>query len=718
MKNKILSLLVSMTGAFGFSLVLYYFFLLPYDYSFPLPWVFHLLLLAGLLFVQKTWKIGRWVFLAVLLLASLMLLHQGFRAYALEIILKGEEIFQQIYRWSVYPSGNPPAFFLRSWSVISVFVSFVFYHLFPAPFAALTFLALPLFLNFSIDAKEWTGMLFAGFVILIPLFGVQKARRQRAWSFSPLLLLVVLGVFLGLQIWTSEDLFSTKISDFFNEDRQTVKISPLGDFSLSTFGLYEGDAQLSGKPVQDNTPYLSISSTDFPTYLGIRKYEHFDSVRARWFSEVQEEIPFDEINEEFPLARVFPTPDEELAEHVTLTYQFLLRGPSQLFHGGAPREITSTGEDHFAYTPSGEVFRSGSDLETAYSVTGWYWNKESLDEKMEELSDIPSVLEESISERLDLLAQGRTGVEALLFFRDYFASHFTYNESSRYPMSERDFIGWFLHNQEGFCVHFATAMTMIASEYGFPSRYVEGFVLPTDRTILGTYEAHAWSEIYLVDIGWVPFDATPASYQEILFTRGAVEETVYPQDSWEEEVLPEPKLPEQMPQDDAPIDLAEPSEMDAEEKRVESSWKPGTLLLLLALLYLLSRWIVHQLRHHRRWLSFQRKKDSRKLVRKVLKEMHRLLQLAGVPPQKPWNVSSWMHTKLYPHLRTSTDIFQPSLRAIERSLYGEEDASIEEVDALLSYYQRLEIKTRRETPLWKWFFLRFFLPGFFVDRLL
>lgn len=101
----------------------------------------------------------------------------------------------------------------------------------------------------------------------------------------------------------------------------------------------------------------------------------------------------------------------------------------------------------------------------------------------------------------------------------------TYTLSPGKTPSDRDFVSYFLtENHKGYCVHFATSGVMLARMAGIPARYAEGYVVcPEDfsnKTKLkdGSYEiklkdnrAHAWAEIYLEGVGWVPFEFTPSA---------------------------------------------------------------------------------------------------------------------------------------------------------------------------------------------------------------
>jgi len=73
----------------------------------------------------------------------------------------------------------------------------------------------------------------------------------------------------------------------------------------------------------------------------------------------------------------------------------------------------------------------------------------------------------------------------------------------------------FLNSKQGFCVQYATALAMMVRTAHFPARVAFGFtrgVGPQNGTYkLTNLNLHAWTEVFFPGIGWVPFDATPAS---------------------------------------------------------------------------------------------------------------------------------------------------------------------------------------------------------------
>ncbi|MFC5928575.1 transglutaminase TgpA family protein [Cryobacterium melibiosiphilum] len=77
-------------------------------------------------------------------------------------------------------------------------------------------------------------------------------------------------------------------------------------------------------------------------------------------------------------------------------------------------------------------------------------------------------------------------------------------------------VGTFLEAKSGYCVHFSSAMAVMARALGIPARISIGY-LPGTRTFdqgietfeVDSHDLHAWPELYFVGVGWVPFEPTP-----------------------------------------------------------------------------------------------------------------------------------------------------------------------------------------------------------------
>ncbi len=96
------------------------------------------------------------------------------------------------------------------------------------------------------------------------------------------------------------------------------------------------------------------------------------------------------------------------------------------------------------------------------------------------------------------------------------------------PVPEgEDYTEYFLLQQKkGFCVHYATAGTLILRILWVPARYVSGYVVfPEDfkenpdgtfTAVVKDWRSHAWTEVFQTDTGFYPLEMTPPSYLNIL----------------------------------------------------------------------------------------------------------------------------------------------------------------------------------------------------------
>lgn len=99
----------------------------------------------------------------------------------------------------------------------------------------------------------------------------------------------------------------------------------------------------------------------------------------------------------------------------------------------------------------------------------------------------------------------------------YVKSSATYTTSPPHQPIERDFAEYFLtEGKQGYCVHFATATVAMLRALGIPARYAEGFTVSAanfgsgNTATVPMSRAHAWAEVWDVNLGWVPIESTPS----------------------------------------------------------------------------------------------------------------------------------------------------------------------------------------------------------------
>ncbi|MDO5628553.1 MAG: DUF3488 and transglutaminase-like domain-containing protein [Mobilicoccus sp.] len=182
---------------------------------------------------------------------------------------------------------------------------------------------------------------------------------------------------------------------------------------------------------------------------------------------------------------------------------------------------------------------------------------------------------------------------------------FTY--SLTLPEGGGDPIDDFLTDRVGYCVQFSTVMVLMAREEGIPARMVTGFlpgVPDGDERVVRARDAHAWPELYLEELGWVRYEATPAVRAGVAPRYGPAPEVP---EATGTDVEPEPVSPQEQasPRVDRGIDPdqdAAGTTPDAAEDEGAVAWPllGVMLLVLLAGLAVAALLLAPAIRHRRR----------------------------------------------------------------------------------------------------------------------
>ncbi|MFP7759864.1 transglutaminaseTgpA domain-containing protein [Marisediminicola sp. LYQ85] len=139
--------------------------------------------------------------------------------------------------------------------------------------------------------------------------------------------------------------------------------------------------------------------------------------------------------------------------------------------------------------------------------------------------ELPDDLPEVIGETARTVAGDDGAYTSAIRLQEFFRSgDFDYSETAPvdngYDGTGMEVIATFLEARSGYCVHFSSAMAVMARELGIPARVVVGFLPGSTGEEPGifevsTHDLHAWPELYFDGIGWVQFEPTPG--------RGALE---------------------------------------------------------------------------------------------------------------------------------------------------------------------------------------------------
>jgi transglutaminase-like putative cysteine protease len=127
-----------------------------------------------------------------------------------------------------------------------------------------------------------------------------------------------------------------------------------------------------------------------------------------------------------------------------------------------------------------------------------------IDKKIAEYSSATSA---DSTAYYDAVAAYATGEAVTEFLQENYVYSLTAENDSENPV-----MSFLTETKSGHCSLYASAMTLIMRELGFPARYCTGFVVNPAGTeghvTLRARNLHAWCEVYLGELGWVTFDPT------------------------------------------------------------------------------------------------------------------------------------------------------------------------------------------------------------------
>lgn len=144
---------------------------------------------------------------------------------------------------------------------------------------------------------------------------------------------------------------------------------------------------------------------------------------------------------------------------------------------------------------------------------------------------------------------------------DFLATFCQYDPNTPAAPEGVDPVLYFLEeSRRGYCMHYASAVTLMLRTMGIPARYVSGFTVESDprrQVTVSDRAAHAWVEVWLDGFGWYPVDVTPPAALEFAQQGEAASDDPSVETP---EPTPEPTLPP--PPTDAPDSSAAPDSKD------------------------------------------------------------------------------------------------------------------------------------------------------------
>lgn len=205
-----------------------------------------------------------------------------------------------------------------------------------------------------------------------------------------------------------------------------------------------------------------------------------------------------------------------------------------LYTPSRTEKVTAAGDVNLYYNNLGEVFAARKlRTDDVYSFTYYAFDGSEADLRdavnaaengddpayaavLAMNRDVPGGIDAGLYALVSsLIADKSCAYDRAMAICNYLKTNGTYTLTPSYPPENRDFVSYFvLEDLRGYCLYYASAMTLMARMAGLPARYVEGYLCPAGEdgtaTLTGR-DAHAWCEVYMKGFGWVTFDATAST---------------------------------------------------------------------------------------------------------------------------------------------------------------------------------------------------------------
>ncbi len=371
---------------------------------------------------------------------------------------------------------------------------------------------------------------FAGFAL--------QLSRQRRFTIAalPFVVLLVIAAFL---LTPKAPPTSKPLQEMAESIRTAIEdrllyTSQRTSFSLKTEGFQPLDTRLGGKPNPSDAEVMRVETREkvllrgktYDFYTGVSWEDSLSSKRYLYNSIYNKDLRTDLLAMNRPL---FAVP-EQMERNVTI--HFLKNGTTTLFAPAYTRELRMLGQRMVLYfNTAGELFLTRDTLAgDSYSLSylplhAGHEQTARLVASCAGMTDpyydiiagqyltLPGHIQQEVYDiAFDAVEDNAAPYEKALQLQSYLQRNYAYSLDVETPPENVDFTAYFLLGEKkGYCTYFATAMTVLCRINGIPARYVTGYLADPDESgtaLVQGKHAHAWTEIYLNGLGWLPIDAT------------------------------------------------------------------------------------------------------------------------------------------------------------------------------------------------------------------
>ena len=426
-------------------------------------------------------------------------------------------------------------------AVLAAIISFLLTYRAAGAYPAMTVLLLALLLLWLGNRAALLGWLLPSVAAVMTLLALSNHESLTVRRVLPMMLAAVVAAFLVLPtggvtvgpLKEAADTLRQKIYDyfFFTEPRDV--------FTLAAEGYYpQGQSQLGGPADPTDHPVMQVTTTRRTYLRGAIKNEYtgrawLDTTGGRrylWTGLRWQSVRSDTFDMALPSGVLGS--ESSLIKTTTVSVRMVTDSMSSLFVPQRVRQL-SPGGDLVPY------FNVGSEVFVTRNLQpGDTWTVQAplvlagdagldilvnacaqTDDPAYEVirrtyTALPEHLQQELYDLARRAVEGSTSpYQMALSLQNYLSRSYRYTLDVEPQPAELDFVtNFLLQTREGYCTHFASAMTVLCRMVGLPARYVEGYVAEPDGTgyaLVTGMDGHAWTEVYFPGFGWLTFDATP-----------------------------------------------------------------------------------------------------------------------------------------------------------------------------------------------------------------
>lgn len=669
-----------------------------------------------------------------------------------------------------------------SLSFISVLTNWIL----PIPLLNMAFLIAPMFfINDFSNHPNWMLYLLLGLFCIYSSYAYRQDPEDRDQR-PPLLFasILIILTFTLQTILPASLFFNENLSRILNDYLPQSQNNEIKNFSLGELGFYpRGNLKVGGPVKLDDETYLTIKAEADSFYLRGSAYDSFDGIS--WYLANKQKLErYDRLTDFFDdfstkQASSFWFSDSEMRNRafsnniLTPTSYFIkTAGETNIvFHGGKPMSLSHLSKEVPDGTPLDDIFKNYHDGSRFYyssagslvadrpyneyglveldyvnlilNVRKMTWAEVFTPIMMPPARQYENTVRHYDPELAKILYDENNNISVLLAkMRQHIDKNYSYELDVPYPKDSENFIEHFLKNKKGYCVYFASLYSVLLNDIGYQTRYAEGFVVPQEQDPakevserkISALQAHAWTELNVEGVGWLPVEATPSSHiadlsgisdQAIKDPTDPMPAELFPESSEEssdislENESSEESNAENHESSDHNDDGASDSDFSDQGQENEASEEPispdnrktGWIVYLIGLIalsvLLASLWAYRSYKAYLYSLDpakILKKPDKRAIFAKIWTSIKRLHRLNELEEKNTDTVSELVHKWKFLLTDELADLDETEAsESIERFLYSKEEITDDDLLKVHKIYKGLAEKYRTDKPKAVWF---------------